>query len=80
MGEPEFRFGEGRISGVLSVALGGLSLLAVLCFRFPDLLTTPDLRAEYPVPLLRAVLFGALLLSLGLALTAGHSNRRDALG
>ena len=45
----EFRFGEGRISGVLSLALGGLSLLAVLCFRFPALLTTPDLRAVYPM-------------------------------
>jgi lathosterol oxidase len=58
------RFGEGRISGVLAISLGGLSLLAVLCFRHPELLTTADLRAVYPVPLLRAVLFGALLLAL----------------
>ncbi len=53
MNEPEFQFGTGRISGVLSVALGGSSLLAVLCFQFPELLTTPDLRSAYPVPLLR---------------------------
>ena len=80
MGEPEFRFGEGRISGVLSVALGGLSLLAVLCFRFPDLLTTPDLRVAYPVPLLRAVLFTALLLGLGSALLSIVLSRRRGLG
>ena len=63
---PELRIGEGRASGPLSVTLGALSVLAVLCFRFPDLLTTPDLRAAYPLDLLRAVLFGALLLALGL--------------
>ncbi len=80
MSEPEFRFGEGAISGVLSVALGALSLLAVLCFRFPELLTTPDLRAEYPVPLLRMVLFSALLLSLGLALSSVVLSGRRALG
>ena len=80
MSEPEFRFGEGRISGVLSVALGGLCLLAVLCFRFPELLTTPDLRAVYPVPLLRAVLFGALLSALGLAVASIVLSRRRGLG
>jgi lathosterol oxidase len=59
------RFGEGRISGVLAISLGLLSLFAVLCFRHPELLTTADLRAVYPVPVLRGVLFGALLLALG---------------
>jgi len=64
VGERELRFGEGSISGVIAVALGALSLLAVLCFRFPEWLTTPDLRAVYPVPLLRGVLFGAILIGL----------------
>ncbi len=31
-----FRLGDGRISGYLSVALGTLSVLGVLCFMFPD--------------------------------------------
>lgn len=39
--------GEGRISGYLSITLGVLSVLAVLCFLFPDALTTPSLRAGY---------------------------------
>src|SRR5262245_15564766 len=60
----EFRLGDGRLSGVLGVALGALSLLAVLCFRFPELLTTPELRAVYPMGLVRAVLFAALLFAL----------------
>jgi lathosterol oxidase len=60
----ELPFGEGRISGVLSVLLGGLSLFAVFCFRYPQWLTTPDLRAVYPVDALRGVLFAALLIGL----------------
>jgi len=80
MAEAEFRLGEGRLSGALAVALGALSLLAVLCFRFPELLTTPDLRAVYPVPVLRGVLFGALVACLGLAVTSLVLSRRRGLG
>ena len=43
---PEFRFGEGKISGWISVLLGALSVLGVLCFHFPDFLTTPQLRGR----------------------------------
>jgi len=78
--EPEFRFGQGRISGVLSVALGGLSLLAVLCFRYPELLTTPDLRAAYPVELLRGVLFAALLIALAASVLSVVLSRDSRLG
>lgn len=76
----ELRFGEGRISGVLSLALGALSLFAVLCFRYPELLTTPDLRAAYPLGVLRWVLFGALLLTLALGLASVVLSRRFTLG
>jgi lathosterol oxidase len=62
--EAEFRLGDGRLSGALGVALGALALLAVLCFRFPELLTTPELRAVYPLPLVRGALFAALALAL----------------
>jgi lathosterol oxidase len=62
--ELEFRLGDGRLAGALGLGLGALSLLAVLCFRFPELLTTPELRAVYPMELVRAVLFAALLAAL----------------
>lgn len=62
---PEFRFGDGRISGVVSVGLGALCVLAVLCFRYPALLTTPDLRAALPLDLVRIVLFSANSAALG---------------
>ena len=57
------RFGEGRISGALGVFLGVLSVLAVLCFHFPEYLTTPELRRSYPVELLRWVLLAGMILA-----------------
>jgi lathosterol oxidase len=76
---PEFRIGEGRLSSALSCALGALALLAVLCFRFPELLTTPELRAVYPLALVRAALFAALLLALGFGALAVLLGTRSGL-
>ena len=36
--------GRGKITGVIALTLGGLAVLAVLAFHFPQYLTTPDLR------------------------------------
>ena len=55
-----FRFGEGQISGFLCAFLGVMSLGAVLCFWFPNVLTTPELRAHYSVEALRLLLGVAL--------------------
>ena len=43
----EFRLGEGRISGFLSLILGVLSLLAVFAYLYPSYLTTTELRKTY---------------------------------
>lgn len=80
MGRPEFVIGEGKLSGVVSLALGSLSLLAVLCFRHPDWLTTPELRAVYPVGALRGVLFVALLVALAAAAVSLLLDRSRRLG
>lgn len=72
--EREFRFGEGRISAYASVALGALSLLAVLAYRYPAWLTTTELRQVYDAEALQVLLkygmwfslfFGALTFVLG---------------
>ena len=49
-------FGEGWLSGVLSVTLGAIGLGAVFCFHYPSLLTMPELRGLYPIPFIRALL------------------------
>src|SRR5262249_34549904 len=69
-------FGSGWISGVLSTALGALGLGAVFCFRYPSLLTVPELRGLYPIPYVRAllhlVLVGSFLLGV-LSVCLRHS-------
>jgi sterol desaturase/sphingolipid hydroxylase (fatty acid hydroxylase superfamily) len=62
------RFGQGVIATVLALSLGFLSLLGVLAFHFPQYLTTPELRHEYSVDVLRQALFVALLVAGGLSL------------
>lgn len=59
--ELQFRLGEGRISGSLSALLGLSALGAVLCFRFPAVFTTAELRQSYDAEFLRVVLFWVLL-------------------
>ena len=72
------RFGEGRISGAIAVFLGACSLLAVLCFHFPEYLTTPELRATYDVALLRNLLRAGMLAAVvagSIAVAFGRSKR-----
>jgi len=60
----EFRFGEGKISGVLSLILGVLSLLAVFAYLYPSYLTTTDLRKTYDAGQLQTVLKYGMYFSL----------------
>jgi len=73
-------FGRGWISGVVAVVLGALAFGAVLCLRYPALLTTPDARAVYPMDavrfLIHLVLVGAFCLG-GLSIVL---SRRLPLG
>jgi lathosterol oxidase len=74
------RVRSGWLTGVLAVLFGSLGLGAVLCFRYPGLLTTPALRALYPLPLVRALLH--LLLVAGFLCGAASLwlRRHKALG
>ena len=74
------RLGEGRISGYLSIALGTLGVFAVLCFMFPDYLTTPSLRAGYDLGILRKLLTAGLVFSGGFGLLTFALNRQKRLG
>lgn len=65
-GHAPFNFGEGRISGYLSAALGLLSLLAVFCFLLPEWLTTSELRQVYDEQFARTLLLFGLVLSFSL--------------
>jgi sterol desaturase/sphingolipid hydroxylase (fatty acid hydroxylase superfamily) len=78
--EVPLRRGEGRISGALSVFFGALSLLGVLCFHFPEYLTTPRLRASYDLGLLRSLLLFAMLAAVGFGVFTFFRWRNKRLG
>jgi sterol desaturase/sphingolipid hydroxylase (fatty acid hydroxylase superfamily) len=67
-GSGPLRFGQGTIATIIAFSLGVLCLLGVLAFHFPQYLTTPELRHQYSVDVLRQLLFVALLVAGGLAL------------
>jgi sterol desaturase/sphingolipid hydroxylase (fatty acid hydroxylase superfamily) len=80
-GDPEpGRFGSGWISGTASVFLGVLGLGAVACFHFPELLTTPDVRARLPIPLIRTLVQLVIGLAFLLGLVSAMLRRRKVLG
>jgi hypothetical protein len=57
--------GDGIIATVIALVLGFLSLLGVLAFHFPEYLTTPQLRHQYSVDVLRQALLVTLLIAGG---------------
>jgi sterol desaturase/sphingolipid hydroxylase (fatty acid hydroxylase superfamily) len=57
----ERRFGTGWISGVLALLLSLSGLGAVMCLRYPDLLTVPQARALYNVALIRLAVHVVLI-------------------
>ncbi len=74
------RFGSGWVSGVLSAVLGLMGLGAVLCFHFPELLTTPEARALYPIAWVRALLHLVLVGAFVLGVISLSLRRNKALG
>src|SRR6476646_12052902 len=56
--------GSGWISGVLGVFFGLLGFGGALCLHMPALLTLPDARAHYPIPIIRLLIQGAIVLAI----------------
>jgi sterol desaturase/sphingolipid hydroxylase (fatty acid hydroxylase superfamily) len=48
---------------IFSLILSLMCLGAILCFLFPEYLTTPEIRKNYPIPLLRELLKYSLIVS-----------------
>lgn len=78
-GQARFRPGEGRITGYIGATLGIASLMAVICFHFPQWLTLPELRSFYGEEFARTALRVALVIALGLGTINLLRNRRKRL-
>jgi sterol desaturase/sphingolipid hydroxylase (fatty acid hydroxylase superfamily) len=57
------KFGEGKISGFVSIFLGILSLLGVICFKYPQWLTTPEFREIYTGESMKMLLTAVIIAS-----------------
>ncbi|MCC7029237.1 MAG: sterol desaturase family protein [Chitinophagaceae bacterium] len=61
--EPTFAFGEGKISGYASIFLALLSFFAIFCFKFPELLTSPEFREVYTGESMKYLLAACIIAS-----------------
>jgi sterol desaturase/sphingolipid hydroxylase (fatty acid hydroxylase superfamily) len=64
----ELKAGYGMVTGIVALALGVLCFLGVIAFHFPEYLTTPELRKQYSVDVLRQIMFVALVMAGGMSL------------
>jgi sterol desaturase/sphingolipid hydroxylase (fatty acid hydroxylase superfamily) len=64
------KFGEGKISGIISIFLGLMSFLGVFCFKYPEWLTTPEFRAIYTGESMKILLTAVIIASLFFAVVS----------
>ena len=73
-------FGTGWWSGVLSAFFGLLALGAVVCLHFPQLLTSPELRAYYPMQVMRPLIQGLIVAAIVFGVASAILRRKKILG
>src|SRR5262249_29131059 len=73
-------FGTGWWSGVLSAFFGVLAFGAVACLHFPQLLSSPELRPHYPMPLMRGLIQAVIVSAIILGLVSAFLGRKKILG
>lgn len=73
------RLGSGWVSGVSAVFLGLLGLGGTLCLRFPEFLTLPDARGQYPIQIMRLLIQGTIFAAFGFAAVSAILRQRKVL-
>lgn len=58
------KFGQGIISGYISVFLGISTLLGVICFKYPEWLTTPEFREIYTGESMKLLLTACIIAAM----------------
>ncbi len=66
--EGELKIGYGKVTGIIALSLSILCFLGVLAFHYPQYLTTPELRKNYSVDVLRQVMLVAMVIAGALSL------------
>lgn len=78
--ELQRELGQGWLSGVAALVLSLAGLGAVLCLRYPDVLSVPQIRDAIDVTLFRVVLHVGLIVAFGLALVSVVLRQSKLLG
>jgi lathosterol oxidase len=73
-------FGTGWWSGIVSTFFGLLSLGAVVCLHFPQLLTSPELRSYYPMPVMRMLIQAVIVAAIVFGIASAVLRRKKILG
>jgi sterol desaturase/sphingolipid hydroxylase (fatty acid hydroxylase superfamily) len=63
----EHQLGSGWVSGVFAFVFSLAGLAAVLCMRYPELLTAPEIRSAVSLPLVRVATHVVLIAAFSLA-------------
>lgn len=72
-------FGTGWWSGVLSAFFGILAFGAVVCLHFPQLLSAPELRAYYPMDLIRLLIQAVIVAAIVCGVVSAMLRRKKIL-
>lgn len=78
MEKSSFAIGEGKISGYVSIFLASLSFLAVFCFKFPEVLTSPEFREVYTGASMKMLLTGTIIASFFFAVVSFLLSKRKS--
>ena len=71
--------GTGWWAGVLATFFGVLGFGGVLCLHFPQLLSSPELRGFYPMPVIRGAIQFAIFAALGFSAVSALLRRKKVL-
>src|SRR5262245_62444947 len=73
-------FGSGWWSGVLSAFFGLLAFGAVVCLHFPQVLSSPELRPYYPMPLMRLLIQGVIVAAIVFGVASAILRQKKIVG
>ncbi len=73
------KVGDGIISSYISIFLSILALVGILCFRFPERLTTPEFREVYTGDSMRILMTAVIIASFFFALVSLMLSKRIRL-
>src|ERR1700758_5345187 len=72
-------FGTGWWSGILAAFFGFLSFGGGLCLHFPQLLTSPELRAHYPMQIMQLLIQGLIVAAILFAVISSILRKKKVL-